>query len=212
MYYDTKLQKRQTEKHLNRRGLDAPDINLDEIGIIPLVDTHDIDPDLYIVKDTGEVEIRDGQAHVVYSKTRKTSDPENGIDIRRLLKDKVNARRATLILPGFNFTFEGQTHTLQTRSQADMINWTNARISAAENPPDTPMRIRVASDVDVLIPSLKIIALLRAGVDHIKSIMDKSWDLKNDIDNAASDDLAFDLFEAGIDIGWPDNTTPFEVV
>lgn len=200
MYYDTKFKKRQTEKHLKRRGLDEPGVNLNEIGIIPLIDSHDIDPDLYIVRDTGEVAIRDGHAHVVYDKTPKT-----GPEIRQKTKEKIHARRDSILISGIAFTFDGENHRLQTRSAVDLVNWMSTFTTAQTLPIDTPIKVRTEADKTLFIPSGQMLILLSHMVEYRTAIMDVSWTLKDAIDQAATDAEAITAYEDGIHTIWPDS-------
>jgi hypothetical protein len=201
MYFDTKRKKRQTESQLKRRGLIKTEINLEDIGIIPLLDTHPIDTDLYIAVDTGQVEIKDDKAHVVYEKQNKTCH-----NIRRIMKNKVNERRDQILTSGIEFTFAGAGHTLQTRDVEDLINWTNILTTAKELPVETLVKIRTAADLTPKIPAGQIMALITAAMACRIKVLDRSWSLKDDIDQATTDDNAFTAYEAGIDTVWPDDS------
>lgn len=199
MYYDTKLERRQTDKHLARRGLDKPDIDLVGIGILDLVyDSHGIDTDLYTVTETG-TEIKDGKAYVVYDKIPKTDTS----GIRQIIKEKVHDQRDILLSAGVNFTFDGAVHTLQTRDAGELLAWDKTRTKAKALPTDALMKVRTEADKELFIPAGQLAKLLDYMEDYRWDVMEASWKIKDAIDQAASDADAFETYE-GIETIWPD--------
>jgi len=199
-YYDIKRDERLTLSQLRRRGLDKEAIELTSIGIIPLMREPGIDLDLYTVTDTGDVEIKDGVAHVVYESTPKIVQ-----GIRRIIKDKVNAHRES-ILSGIDFSFDGTTHTLQTRDAVDLINWDKAQKKAMALPTDTPVEVRTAADEELLIPAGQLLTLLERLEQRRWDVMKASWAIKNDVDKAGTDAEAFAVYESQIETVWPDDS------
>lgn len=206
IYYDTKRKSRQSESQLRRRGLLRPGIDPAAFGIIELVAEHGLDTDLYIPVDTGEVEIReDGKAHVVYDQRRRQSDPDNEVDIRRRLKDKVNERRDLIMTAGINVTVDGSPHVLQTRDTEDRLTLKTildeARLMAA----DEIVVIRTEDNENLSITAESAVSLLSAGTTYLGGVKMAAAGLKDEIGDAATDDDAFTAYENGIDAAWPDN-------
>ncbi len=207
-YYDKNLCVPQTRKQLERRGLIRPDVDLPAIGIVKLIeDDFGFDTDIYQPVATGTVDIRDdGLAYMVYGKKRRASDPDAEFDIRSALCKKIDARRDVMIASGVSFAFSGNSYTLQTRDSDDRLDWTNLLIQALFADPEDLMEVRVESNAELEIPAGQTAPLLTAGVKYIKAIKKASWALKNAVRDAATDDAAFDAFEAGIDTAWPDSS------
>lgn len=201
MKYDTVLEKRQTPGQLRRRGLDKPGIDLVAIGIIDLVETHDIDTDLYTVTDTGTEEIKDGKAYVVYDKTPKT-----GSDIRGKIKDKIHERRDTILVSGISFSFDDATHILQTRDAVELVNWMSTYTAAQALPTDTTIKVRTEADKSLNVPAGQMVTLLTHMIEYRTAVMTASWTIKDAIDDAATDAEAFTAYESGIETAWPDDS------
>ncbi|MCP4020943.1 MAG: hypothetical protein GY729_03800 [Desulfobacteraceae bacterium] len=208
LYFDTKLDARQSRKQLEKRGLLEPGINLEDLGIVGLVTgDYDFDTDLYSPIDSGQVEIRaDDKAYVIYEKEKRTSDAELGFDIRQVLTDKVNEKRESIFVSGIDFTFDGNTHTLQTRGVDDLLNWSTLLTEAAQLPVDTSIEIRTELDETLILNAGDIVSLLQAGLALRKSVLSASWTIKDNISNAVTDDDAFDVYEDNIENGWPDKS------
>jgi hypothetical protein len=206
MYFDTNRNKRQTESQLKRRGLIKPGIELEKIGIIEMVNAHGFDTDLYVAVDTGTVEIRDGRAYVVYEKKNRVSKPDAGFDVRRKMKDKVNVRRDEIFVSGFNFTFEGDNHTLQTRGADDLLNWVALLGTARVLPVETPVNVRTKANIILQMKAGELITILSAGMAYRQAVLDASWALKDGIDAAVSDEDAFVVYESDFETVWPENS------
>lgn len=207
IYFDTNLNKRQTEAQLNRRGLLKDKRRLPSLGIFKVDLSHDIDTTIYTVVDTGGVEEAEGKYLAVYEKTRRESNPALDIDIRRLLKDAVNRRREKILTAGVNFTYEGQQHTLQTRTADDLMDWTHVKLAASGKVAGETQRIHTESDDDLYIPASDAVTLIDKAVEYLGNVKYASFDLKKNMDTAETDDAAFDLFEANIDTCWPDGAS-----
>jgi hypothetical protein len=206
MYFDTELNKRQTASQLKRRGLMKPEINLANLGVIELVTDHGMDTDLYAAVETGTVEIIDGKAYAVYKKKNRVSNPDAGFDIRRKMKDKVNARRDEIFTSGIKIMVDTHPYILQTRGVNDLFNWSELKRTAAEMAEGTMVKVRTEDDKVLDLSAEDICTVLDAYMQYRSRVMEASWQLKDQIRDAATDDDAFSVYEAGIDTVWPDDT------
>ena len=207
MHYDINLKKDQTKKHIVRRGLVNPAINLVEIGIIDLVKDNDIDTDLYTVVDTGEREIRDGKAHVIFETKRRTDQP--GASIKETMRTKINASRDRICAAGVTFTMDGETAVLQTRD-GDWVTLDHLLRDAEKVAPEEVMEIRVESNAQVSMNAAAVITLIEGAITYRNAVIKAASTLKDQISAAADDDAAYDVYEAGIDSVWP-ATGPIEL-
>ncbi|MCG8643356.1 MAG: hypothetical protein MI862_26755 [Desulfobacterales bacterium] len=204
LYFDKKHNKRQSLIQLQRRGLTG--VDLETLDIVELVIDHGIDTDIYIAIDTGGQEERDGKMYVIFDQKIKTD-----IDVKSVLKSKINNRRDEIFLAGVDFDYDGKTHTLQTRDAEDLINWTHVLNIASSAPVDQVITIRTKENVTLSLAANKVAPLISTGVLRRKAVMQASWDLKSAIDDAAEDAAAVAAYEAGIDTVWPD-ASPIPVV
>lgn len=206
LYYDRNKKNRFSNNQLQERGLLNPEIDLTDIGIIPLVANPDIDTDIYIAIDSGGVEIKeDGKAYVVYKKKNKSSREEEGFFIKDVLRKKVNNKRDSIFTAGLKIEVDGTTHKLQTRGTDDLINWSNLFIDAQDSSADTIFTVRTALNDNLELKACDVVSMLKAGRSYRFGVSRASWELKDSINNAGSDDEAIGLYESGINIVWPEN-------
>ncbi|MEH0020893.1 MAG: hypothetical protein V6Z89_14655 [Desulfobacter sp.] len=207
LYYDTKRQARVSRNQLSRQGLLGSGIDLDTLGIIPLVVDHGLDIDIYVPVDTGTVEIReDGCAHIIYEKKNRSSDPESGRDIRKIMKEKINAVRDEILGSGIDFVVDSTVHTLQTRDADDLINLTGLLDAARLMPADTALNLRTAANRVLSVTAGDIVSLISTGIGFRSEVLAASWGIKDGIDATATEADAFIVYEAGIATGWPEKT------
>lgn len=202
--YDKKSGKRVSVNQLRRRGLLGLTDRFIELSI-----DHGYDTDLYIAVDSGSVELSEDEttASVVFTRKNKISDEENNFDVREVMKDKVNERRDTLFASGIDISFDGATHTLQTRGVDDLLNWTTLKSEVEKLDDGTAVYVRTESNETLTINSEDVYAMLSSGMEYINSVRSASWSIKDNIRDAATDDDAFTEYETGMETLWPDKVT-----
>ena len=207
LYYDTKRQARVSRNQLSRQGLLRTGIDLDALGIISLAADHGLDTDIYVPVDTGTVEIReDGCAHIIHEKKNRSSDPESGRDIRKIMKEKINAVRDEILSSGIDFVADSTVHTLQTRDANDLINWTGLLDAARLMPSDSILSLRTAANRVLSVTAGDIVSLISTGLRLRSEVMTASWGIKDGIDATTTEADAFIVYEAGMATGWPEKT------
>lgn len=199
LYLIVKTKKRMSRNQLERMGLMKAGINLADLDIIPLEITHDIDTELYTPVDTGQEDIKNGKAFVIYE-----ARPKDVPDIRLTMKEKVHGLRDTILVAGIAFAFDGATHKLQTRDATELVNWMSTYTKAQTLPSDTPIKVRTEADKSLFIPAGKMVVLLDHMITYRTEVMDASWAIKDAIDQASTNAAAFTAYESGIKTEWPD--------
>jgi hypothetical protein len=203
---------------VERQGLLKPGIDLSKLDIVELIAEHDIDTEIYAPIDTGNVEIRtvtetddEGnetqveKAFVLYDKKVRFRG-----DVRELLQSKVNARRDAICVSGYRFLVDGTEHTIQTRTELDLINWLGLKAEAEAAPSGTTMSLRTAENATLELPSEQVAALLKSAMAYRSTIISEAWSLKDSIKGAADDAEAVQVYEDNIDTIWTENV-PAEV-
>ncbi len=200
LYYNKQTQERISERQLQESGLLGHE---EKLGIVPLVKEHGYDTSLYYVQDSGRVNAGDKTAEVVWDVMRKT-DADTG-EQKQHMHASVNRKRDVLLQGGMSFSYQSESHTLQTRGVEDIINWVGLQIKASQLPQDTALTLRTKENVTISIPAGKVVLLIDAAVALREQIMAASWELKDSIAAAKNLEKAYEIYEAGIDSVWPDN-------
>ncbi|MCW4114737.1 hypothetical protein NPA31_007145 [Aurantimonas sp. MSK8Z-1] len=134
--------------------------------------------------------------------------PEPTLDeAKATLSAAVNVERDAIIASGYqhNFGATAGIRTLDTRTEADRINWIGLKSLAdymiADGQGATPIPIRDASNSTFTASATTVSAAMMSLLHWFSAVMAASWSLKDAI-AAAEDDDALDAVD--IDAGWPD--------
>lgn len=208
LFYDKKNNVRLSLNQLKRKGLLNSGVSLESLGIIPLVAEHGLDTDIYIPVDSGEVTLsEDGNvAHVVYNSINRKTNPEKGFDLKKVLTSKVNQKRDEIFCSGFDAVIGENTHTFQTRGYDDIINWTTLLTKAKEMDVQADISVRTEANETVTLPAGEVVNLIETAYAFRTAIMANSWEIKDNIENATSDDDAITTYETGMATLWTEKT------
>ncbi|WP_083001980.1 DUF4376 domain-containing protein [Halomonas sp. GT] len=100
---------------------------------------------------------------------------------------ELNAARDAAFAQGMEYNFNGETDVVQTRPE-DQLNLialsAKAQRMIAAGHPDATLTFRGAENVNREITATEMDALTMAALAHIEGIYQKSWQLKDALDNA----------------------------
>ncbi len=126
--------------------------------------------------------------------------------IRQKMRKQINAKRDCICAAGVPLSYNGEIYTLQTRNTEDLLNWTVVAQDAARMAPDELKTIRTAENASLILPAPAVVIAIAGGTARRNAVLEASWQLKDAIAAAATLDEAYDIYEAGINDVWPENT------
>jgi hypothetical protein len=207
LYLDVRKNRRLSANQAQRMGL----LKANPEWLVELVASHNIDTRIYIAKDTGTQEIReDGKAYIIHeSAQRKSVEPtedNDGFSVKDALTDVVNETYGMRMTSGIQFTFDGESHILQTRDGEDLLNWMSLKSEVKAMAAGTPIDLRTEGNVTLTMNSEDVGDLLTTGTAHLYAIKKAAWAIKDGINAAETDADAYTAFEIGMTTLWPESS------
>lgn len=198
LYYDTKLQARQSEGQVARRGLDAS-LGLSHYGIYPMSVAYPegFDFELYSAIDGGDA----GDATTGYRVDWK-EQPKEHVAVVETLKGRVAAKRYTIETGGVDF---GNGSVVQSdREDQSMINGAITFFALNTAVKDVDFK---AKSGWVKMTKAQVTAIAGPIGLFVQACFSRERAICEAIDAAGEDTVAaITAYKAAIDLGWPENS------
>lgn len=114
------------------------------------------------------------------------------VPVKERAKQKIEALRDAAFDAGVPYTFGEEEDSIQTRFQ-DKINLLGLRIEARElldsGVTEAVIPFRALSNVDRLLTPAEVVDLTNTALGYIQLVYQKSWTLKDAVENAADEDV-----------------------